>query len=65
VGKKYHFADQCKSKAKSAAVEKEDDKKEAVTGAVHYGFYEIHHGSWEYPPASFTQYLVEVSPLST
>ena len=64
-GKKSHFAAQCKSKAKAAAVEKEDDKKEAVTGAVHYGFYGIHHGSWEYPPASSTQYLVKASPLST
>ena len=55
-GKKGHFAAQCKSRAKVAAVEKEDDKKnekkDAVTGAVHYGFYGIHHGSWEYPPAS-------------
>ena len=68
-GKKGHFAAQCKSKARVAAAEKEDDKKDekkdAVTGGVHYGFYGIHHGSWEYPPASSTQYLVKASPLNT
>ena len=72
-GRKGHFAAQCKSRAKVAAVEKEDDKKnekkdekkDAVTGAVHYGFYGIHHGSWEYPPASSTQHMVQSSPIIT
>ena len=67
--KKGHYTNLCKSKPiKAAAVEHadtKDSKQEATNGAIQFGFYGIHSGSWDYPPAPSVCHLVSTNPVPT
>ena len=72
--KKGHYAHLCMSRPKprNASVQqdnqledKKDDTQEATNGAIHMGFYGIHHGSWDFPPPKPERHFLSRNPTTT